>query len=246
MSAQAYFDLCGQVLRRIETTQAQAIAEAGEVIAQSMASGGALHIFSTGHMPQEPLGRAGGLMAIFPIELGPVVSHPLPPGHKGRVPEVKPGERAEQAVEFALDRANLLPGDCLIVISNSGKTPVPVQMALGAQARRLKVIAITSLAFSRECCSQHSSGKRLFEVADVVIDNCGVPGDAIVEFEGLDTQACPTSGVATAYALWALTAEIIARLLKRGKRPHLYRSVNLEDGPSYNERARREFEETGL
>jgi uncharacterized phosphosugar-binding protein len=121
-----------------------------------------------------------------------------------------------------------------------------VQMALGAQARGLKVIAITSVAYGRECVSEHSSGKRLFEVAEVVIDNCGVAGDALLEIEGLDTKACPTSGVATAYALWALTAEILVQLLKRGKRPHIYRSVNLPDGAAYNERARKEFEETGL
>jgi uncharacterized phosphosugar-binding protein len=246
LSAQAYFQLCGAVLRQIETTQAEAIAQAAEVIADSLASGGALHIFSTGHAPQEPLGRAGGFLAIFPIEIGSVVSHPLPPGHKGRLPERGPAERAERTVEFALDNANIRPGDCLIVISNSGKTPRPVQVAIGARARGLKVVAITSVAFARECRSEHTSGKRLFEVADVVIDNCGVPGDAIVEFEELDTKACPTSGVATMYALWALTAEIIARLLKRGKRPHLYRSVNLPDGASYNERARKQFEETGL
>jgi len=183
-------------------------------------------------------------MAIFPIELGQAVRHPMPPGHKKKLGEA--GRGPEDAVECALDRANILPGDCLIVISNSGKTPVPVQMALGARRRGLKVVAITSVAYAKECRSEHSSGKRLFEVADVVIDNCGVPGDAVLEMEGLDTKACPTSGVATAYALWALTAEIIAQLLKRGKRPHLYRSVNLPDGAAYNERARKEFEETGL
>ncbi len=246
MSAQRYFEQCGQVLREIERTQTEAIVRAAELIADSMASGGALHIFSTGHMPQEPLGRAGGLMAIYPIDLGSPVNHPVPPTRKGRLGQVKASQRAEQLVEFALDRANIAPGDCLLVISNSGKTPVPVQMALGAQARGLKAIAITSVAYGRECVSEHSGGKRLFEVAEVVIDNCGVPGDAILEMEGLDTKACPTSGVATAYALWALTAEVIAQLLKRGKRPHLYRSINLPDGASYNERARKEFEETGL
>jgi len=242
---QRWFAACEDVLGKIRETQAPAIRQAAEVIAAALARGNALHYYDTGHLASEPIARAGGLMAINPISFSLSVNHPMPPSHRERIASAA-AARAEEEVEFALNRCNLLAGDCLLVISNSGKTPIPVQMALGAQRRGLKVIALTSVAFSRKCHSEHSSGKRLFEVADIVIDNCGVPGDAILPMPGLDTNICPTSGVAGAYILWALHAEIVERLCSRGKKPHIWRSVNLDDGPEYNRRAAEEYQRVGL
>jgi uncharacterized phosphosugar-binding protein len=94
--------------------------------------------------------------------------------------------------------------------------------------------------------STHTSGKRLFEMAEVAIDNCGVVGDGALDMEGLDTGVAPTSGVAFCYIIWAVVSEAVAQMQARGLKPHVYRSVNLPDGEQFNARAEAEYRETGV
>ena len=131
----------------------------------------------------------------------------------------------------------------------NSRSPMRIFLHSGGPLRQqlgLRVVAITNVAYSKSVASQHSSGKHLFEVAEVVIDNCGVVGDAALDMEGLDTRAIPTSGLTFCYIIWALTAEAIAQMHARGLKPHVYRSVNLPDGEAYNTRAEAEYRETGV
>jgi len=249
MSAESWFSKCDQVLRRIRHTQLGAIRAAAVAIADCVAAGGGLHYYDTGHCSREPIHRAGGLLFwrafafSLTVDSTPAVKH---------APEAQKAQRAlrrrreEAAAALASEQSNLQAGDCLVIVSVSGKTPVPVELALRARQRGLKVIAITDLAFSRALSSDHSSGKRLGETADIVIDNCGVYGDAILEFPGLATPACPTSGVVLCYILWAITAEAIAELFSRGLKPHVYRSINIEGGEEFNAQAEAEYRESGV
>jgi uncharacterized phosphosugar-binding protein len=249
MSAVSWFDSCDSVLQKIRETQREAIRRAASLIADSLAASGALHLYDNGHCPGEPVGRAGGLMAIHPISVSLNVSHPAPPQHqeklkqRGSAPDFR---QLQQVGRIAVERSNMMPGDCLILMSVSGRNPLPVEMAIAAREMGVKLIAITSLAYSQAVESRHPSGKRLFEAADIVIDNCGVPGDAIVEIDGLETRAGPTSGVAGCYIIWALTCEVVHQLVERGLCPSIYKSVNLPDGEEFNERVREQYLETGL
>ncbi len=249
MSAARWFDAAGEVLTRIRTTQAEAIVAAGKLVADAAAAGGTLHIYDTGHCTREPHHRAGGLLLLRDLQLNlNVVSSPAPKRAaemNARLRETR-GRVDEQMIDLALQRSALMPGDVLIVNSVSGKAPQPVQVALSAKSRGVHVVAITNVSYSSSVASQHSSGKKLFEVAEVVIDNCGVIGDAVLDVEGLDTKAIPTSGLTFCYIIWAIEAEVIAQLLARGLKPHVYRSVNLPDGEEYNARAEAEYRETGV
>jgi Uncharacterized protein containing SIS (Sugar ISomerase) phosphosugar binding domain len=83
-------------------------------------------------------------------------------------------------------------------------------------------------------------------VVDVAIDNCGVVGDAVLEVEGIDVKVCPTSGITGIFILWLLMAEVIEMLLNRGIKPHIYKSINFDDGKEYNEKALIEYKKTGI
>jgi uncharacterized phosphosugar-binding protein len=83
-------------------------------------------------------------------------------------------------------------------------------------------------------------------VANVVIDNCGVVGDAVLNVEGVDTGVAPTSGVTFCYIMWAIVAESVAQMRALGLHPHVYRSVNLPDGEKFNARAEAAYRQSGV
>jgi len=243
VSAQAWFSGCDEVLKRIRETQAANIEQAAQMIADAMAAGGALHFYDNGHCPGEPLGRAGGLLAIHPISVSVNVSHPCPPKHAGKQPAI---DYSAENARIAVERSNMFAGDCLLLMSVTGRSAFTVELALQAKARGLKVITIGSLAYARVAEPKHPSGKKVFEIADVVIDNCGIPGDAVLDMEGIATRVVPTSGVAGCYIVWAITAEAVKRLLERGSKPSIYRSINLPDGEAFNTAQRKQYEKTGI
>lgn len=249
MSSERWFDCAEQMLTRIRSTQSDAIRQAAQFIAEAAAAGGGLHIYDTGHCQGEPIHRAGGLLMMRPLRINLAVESMAAPRRAEGVTERQRQVRSktdEEVVKLAVARSGLVTGDVLIVNSVSGKAAAPVQVALSAQRLDVRVVAITNVTYSQSVKSQHSSGQRLFEVADVVIDNCGVVGDAALEFEGLDSKAIPTSGLTFCAIIWALTAEAIAQMLARGLAPHVYRSVNLPEGEEVNARAEAEYREIGI
>jgi len=249
MSAERWYQLADRVLTRIRETQTEAIRKSAALIADSVATGGALHIYDTGHCSREPLHRAGGLLLLKDLQLSLNLISTPGPRRAETVAERQKGVRGktdEELADLAVRRSGLAAGDVLIVNSVSGKAALPVQVAVSAKQLGVRVVAITNVTYSSAVESQHSSGQRLFQVADLVVDNCGVVGDAALDMEGLDTRAIPTSGLTFCYVIWALTAEVLAQLLARGLKPHVYRSVNLPDGEQCNARAEAEYRETGI
>ena len=103
-----------------------------------------------------------------------------------------------------------------------------------------------SLAYSSSVTSTHPSGKRLFEAADLAIDNRGVVGDAALTVEGLDAPFGPTSGIGAATVCWCICAQVVERLLALGHKPHVFKSVNLDGGAEFNRKAEEEFRTTGI
>jgi uncharacterized phosphosugar-binding protein len=133
-----------------------------------------------------------------------------------------------------LDGHDLRPGEVLMVISNSGINAVPVEVALEAKARDLTVVALTSMAHSRRMRSRHASGRRLFEVADIVLDNCGVPGDGAVAYNGLPGRVAPTSLLAGSYLINSLVCRVVELFLAAGLTPPVYVSANVPEGDEHN------------
>ncbi len=170
--AVSYYTRANELLARAWETNAPVIARLAPVIGAGIARGGVVHTFGSGHselISREIIGRAGGLACVTGI-IDPT----------GGFVENLPGYGAKLIERY--DRQyQLRPGETIIVISNSGKNASPIDVALFAKQKGLTVVALTCMAMSRLTPSQHTSGKRLFECADFVLDNGGVPGDAIVE-----------------------------------------------------------------
>ena len=118
--------------------------------------------------------------------------------------------------------------DAVIIISNSGRNPAPVEMAIEMRSRGIKVIAITNLEQSCASTPRHASGKRLFELADATIDNCVPHGDALLDLPGLNAHIGPASTVAGAAIINSIIIEAVTELLHRGESVDVLPSANLE------------------
>ncbi|HWI65710.1 MAG TPA: SIS domain-containing protein, partial [Symbiobacteriaceae bacterium] len=195
MMVEAYYATVNRTLSTVMATQAGAIEEAGRLGAEAILNGGLIHAFGTGHshmIAEELFDRAGGLVLVNAI-LEPSLML-----HEG-VQRSSSLERLPGYAQRLLELEPLTAGDLLIVISNSGRNAAPVEAAMYARERGLKVAAITSVAHSKSQPPNHASGKKLYELADVVIDNCGIPGDAALEVPGSPALVCATSTVAGAF-----------------------------------------------
>ncbi len=183
--ADTYYERTNALLARAREANAAAIARLAPLIGQSIARGGVVHTFGSGHseiISREIVGRAGGLVCVTGI-IDPTA------GFIENLPGYGEALVARYDRQYRLE-----PGETVIVISNSGKNASPIDVALYAKAKGLTVAALTSVAMSKATPSQHPSGRRLFEVADHVLDNCGAPGDALVEVGG-GVSAGPTSTI---------------------------------------------------
>lgn len=196
------------------------IVEAALLIADAIEQGKRWWVFGTGHshlLVEEVWGRAGGLTSVYPI-LEPALML-----HEG----LEKSSRLERRSGLAADLIEVHgpeQGDCLLIISNSGRNAVPVQMAEEALRRGIHVLALTSLLHSKSISSRAPSGKRLFELAEVTIDNHGVPGDAILRDDRGDVGA--TSTVIGGMLIQALAVEIVGILRARGLAAPTYSSNN--------------------
>ncbi|MCL5046520.1 MAG: sugar isomerase domain-containing protein [Actinobacteria bacterium] len=245
MLAQRYGQAVRAVFDEIDQAQMPAIQTAADWIARSLANGGAVHIFDTGHMlNHEAVGRSGGLMAITPLQVSVRVDHPSRPRPKAPKPRVFMDE-IEGLAGFVVGKSDMYPGDVLMVGSVSGKNPLPVEVAIRAREVGIKVVAITSVPYSRFLQSQHKSGLRLFEVADLVLDIGGAVGDAAVDVPGLPVRFGPTSGLAASYINWLLQAAVVEKLLEMGLTPSVYMSNHMPGAGEFNSLAKKNFEGKG-
>ncbi len=222
MSVQAaldYLNAAQAILERIRSTQMEALARAAEICTASIAEGGLVHLFGTGHsrIPVEEIfPRHGSFPGFHPIvELSLTYHNPVVGANGQR--QAMFLERVEGLGEVILRNFVLAPPDSFLIFSNSGVNEVVVEVALGARRRGLPVIAVVSLEHCLATPPRHSSGRRLPDVADVTIDNCTPGGDALVAIEGLADPVGPGStigAVAVANALKCLVAERLTRLGK--------------------------------
>ena len=221
--AQEYYREISRILKEIADTQEDKIQEAAELVADLIARDGILYILGSGHslmVAAEGYHRAGGLV---PVD----VIHDRTFGR---------AERVNGYAQVLLDEYDVPTGGVVVIASNSGRNALPIEMALECKARGIITIAITSLAHSKSVSSRHPSGKRLFEIADVVIDNCGVPGDAILEIEEVPGKFCATSAVAGAFIMQSIIAQTVESLVKMNVTPPVLISANIDGGDEHNKR----------
>ena len=221
-----YVAAAAGALAEVAATQAEALEEAAGLVAAGVAAGGVLHLFGAGHsqlLGLDAYARAGGLACVHPI-LDPALS-------PATGLELARAERAEGHGTALLEGEDLRPGEVVLIASNSGVNAVPVEVALGCRERGLRVVALTNLEQSKATTPRHSSGARLHELADVVIDNRCPTGDAALTLASGD-RVGPLTTVVGAAVVAALCARVAELLAERGHRPLVLTSQNLDGVPA--------------
>jgi uncharacterized phosphosugar-binding protein len=235
MTARRYLDAARELIDRIATTQDAAIGAAAELMADSVAGGGLVNLFGSGHSVLP-------VMDIFPRYGSYPAFRPLVDSRlswftvlgSGGVSELLWLERTEGYIANFLKNYPVESKDTMVVYSHGGLNAAPVEAALYAKARGLSVVAVTSLANRELNRPSHSSGKRLADIADVVIDNCVDPVDALVTIEGWPAPVAAGSTLSAVAISMALTAELAARLAERGITLPVFVSPNIVSVPKDN------------
>jgi uncharacterized phosphosugar-binding protein len=217
----AFFEETIRLLQELKRTQADAIRRASELCADRITRGGLVFLFGNGHsrmMCEEMTPRQGGYAGFVALVETALSNHAAIVGANGlRAPLYL--ENYEGYAEQILESFHFGPNDAFIIISTSGIRPVVVEMALGAQVRGLPVIAVVSKAHSDEAKPAHSSGKKLIDCADIVIDNLCPPGDCVIELQGLEWRTGPVSTITGAMIINMIRCGAAERMLQRGVKP---------------------------
>ncbi len=248
MSAVAdYFSDVHARLVEVEQTQAAAIDAAASLGAAAILDRRPIHIFDTGHLiSHEFIARTGGLAAYTSLAFAATLGreNEWVAAERGQL-DPSGGQSVRLLVQWLFEQGTIQPGDPLILSSVSGTNALVVELAQQARERGVNVVAVTAVSSSKQLVSNHSSGLRLCELADVVLDNCAPHGDAALGIEGLDSPAAAWSGLAGAALMWAVTVGIIERCLAAGTTPTVYTSYNLPGGGERYQAARAHYRETG-
>jgi uncharacterized phosphosugar-binding protein len=235
VSAAAYASLAASTVTQVAAAQADAVARAALLLADSVEAGGVLQAFGTGHseaFAMEIAGRAGGLIPTNRLALRDAVAASgvnADPASAGLL------ERDSSMARHIYDLAlGAQPQDVFLIASNSGGNGSIVEFARLVRERGHKLVAVTSMDHTTRITSRHPSGLRLFEVADVVLDNGAPYGDAVLPLPG-GGAACGISSITAALLAQMMVADTLALLLERGITPPVYLSANIPGGDEHND-----------
>ena len=221
VSAPPFIAEAQALLVRLAATQADALEKASQWCATAIAGDGLVHLFGTGHsrIPlEEMFPRYGSYPGFNPIADLSMTFHTQVVGANGQR-QAMFIERTPGLAEVILDNFAFGQKDVLIVFSAGGTTAVPVEMARGGRRRGLRVIAVTSVAQSMSSDVDPVVGSRLLDEADLVIDLCTPPADALITIDGLDTPVGPGSTVTAVAIVNSIKVRTAELLVERGVMP---------------------------
>lgn len=211
-----------KLLKKAEDTQMDNVQEAAQLVADAIMSGGILQAFGSGHSycgAVEICGRAGGLIPSKIINDKAMGAY----------------EMIEGVGTQLSKQLDIRPNDVVVLISNSGRNPMGIELAQFAKTKGAKIIVVTALESSKMMTSRHSSNKLLYEFGDVVLDNGVGFGDSTIEVEGLASKVIGLSTIPVSALLQAMILESIEIMVKKGYNPPVYLSANVDGGPEHNE-----------
>ncbi|HEX6540812.1 MAG TPA: SIS domain-containing protein [Ktedonobacterales bacterium] len=229
-----FWERAQEILDRVVRTQSAQIRRAAEALADCIEHDGVAHTYGTGHsraFAMELANRAGGLVPIDRMDLQQLVPCAGWPAERVFNPEI---ERDPEAGPALLACHKIYPQDIFIIASNSGINPAIVDVAQQAKDHQHTLIAVTSMEHSSRATSRAASGKKLYELADIVIDNCGPYGDALLDMPNGKGRACSISSLTGALIGQMLTAETIGILFEHGHEPPVLLSANVAGGLENN------------
>jgi len=228
VAVESYFSALESLIDELRG-QADAIDRAAEMIAETIANDGLVHVFGSGHshmMAEEVFHRAGGLWAFNAmLDINLTSFGSLRPGAV---------ERTEGYAKVIASSFGVRPGEVVIIVSNSGINAVPIELAQEARALGAKTIAVTSAAAYIDASSRHSSGKKLSDVVDLTVDSRVPNGDAVLDLAGMDARIGATSTALGAALMNAIVVGASEKLLERGVQPPAIVSMNIPGGDERN------------
>jgi len=234
MVVKDYYESVKKILDKIYQTQLNNIIKSADIITQSIANNGAVYVFGATHagiISEELFFRAGGLMLVNPIFAPGLVTTVRPIAITSKI------ENLEGYGKIIIEGSGITNKDVLIVHSVSGRNSVAIEVAIEGKKIGAKLIILTSLTFSKSVKSRHSSGKRLFELdSDVVIDNCGIIGDAIVKINGLRQKTASTSTISGCFIVNSIMAQVVENLVKKNITPPVFISANIDGSTEQNQK----------
>lgn len=232
-SMDAYAKNVGTCLARIHDEQREALETAALWLSETITHSGLIYVTGSGHshmLAEEAFYRAGGLMNVHPL-LEPAVML-----HTGALKSSQ-YERLEGVANIMIANTSMNARDVLIIASNSGRNAFSIEAALAAKERNCRVIAITSVTPAKNLTSRHSSERRLFEVADLVIDSCVPAGDASVRIAGLEQAMGPLSSIAGVFILNSMLLRASELCVAQGVTPDVFISANVDTPASTQQQA---------
>ncbi len=240
MLGNTYIDVVLSTTKKAWETQDAQFCILKDKMIQAIRTKHSIYLFGCSHagiLAEEMFYRTGGLALINPIFFPGFMLNTRPITMTSQL------ERVEGIGKTLLDQNHVKAGDFLLIHSVSGRNTVPVEMAMKAREMGVFVACITNLEYSSAVSSRHPSGKRLFEVCDVVIDNCGTLGDAAIAVPNLAEHIGPTSTAVGTAILNALVVEVIEELVAAGEIPPIFMSANLDGGDAHNKAMMEEYKD---
>jgi uncharacterized phosphosugar-binding protein len=235
LSARQYKDRLHAVIDKIWNTQLSNIEQAAVVMADAIARDGLVHLFGSGHsvLPvQDIFPRYGSYPGFRPLMDARLMwTNVIGSGGARGLLWL---ERREGYAPVLFENEPIREGDVMLVFSHGGLNAVGIEVAMEARKRGLKVVAVTCMENHRTRQATHSSGKKLADAADIVIDNCCPAQDAVVDVPGWKAPVAASSTAAFVTIAMALVAEVAAQLAKRGIERRVFVSPNVPGIPADN------------
>lgn len=234
--AESYLSGAESALAKVKANLPQ-IKAAARLLADTIQAGHGIFSFGASHsfiMTEELVYRSGGLMLVNPIQ---------PHGMNLTVRPMTMTSQLERLADFGkvlLENSPVKAGDVLLLSSTSGRNAIVIDMALAALARGAHVVALTSSEYSAKVTSRHPSGKKLSDLAEIVLENGAPYGDAVGEISGFPQKVGPVSTVGGCACMNAVIAETVQLLVDSGYEPPVFMSANLDGGDEFNARKLKE------
>ncbi len=225
-----YNERLDQLIHKVRTTQRDNIITAGHMIAETIENGGNVYLSKICHEIENDLICRGG---------GPIFykhfSYGMQVENKARVRDRSDLDTSVWGMaSYALKMSDMRPGDLLMVSSVSGRTVHTVDLAYEAKKFGVKVIAFLSMEYAQAVEAVHPSGQKLYEMVDLVMDNCAPAAEAMMDVPGIEARYAAASGIASDILLWSMTTVAIETLMEHGITPGILKSANFPGGNDYN------------
>jgi uncharacterized phosphosugar-binding protein len=231
---QRYLSSVLERIGELATTQADALQAAGRACARSIAAGKLVFTFGTGHgafAALEAFPRTGTVVGFRPIVETPIALFHHVFGDMGSW-QYRFLHTREGYGKAILRAHRLDPADTMVLFSHSGINAVVLDIAVEAKEVGMSLVGVTSIPHSSAVASRHSSGRRLFELADVVVDTRVPLQDASIWVEGVEDPVGPASTVVAVAAAHAIVSATVEELAKLGHKPRVMRNPNTSDPAS--------------